>query len=65
MLDFNDQVKARLTKLDKFKGDGRRRLSEQVQPHARFECCERKDEFLKSQEVVSFAGRVVRFNRKR
>lgn len=65
MLDFNDQVKARLTKLDKFKEMGVDAYPNKFnRTHDSKMLRERKDEFLKSQEVVSFAGRVVRFNRK-
>ena len=65
MLDMNDQVQARLVKIDKF-----RELGVDAYPH-KFNRThdskmlkEQKETLLKSEAKVAYAGRVVRFNRK-
>ena len=65
MLDMNDQVKARLAKLDKFKEMGVNPYPHKFnRTHDSRTLKEQKEKFLASEETISFAGRVVRFNRK-
>jgi len=65
MLDKNDQVEARLAKLDKL-----REMGVNPYPHHFSVTCDskklqaEKEAFLESQSEVSWAGRVVRYNRK-
>ena len=65
MQDKNDQVVARLQKLEKFK-----EMGIEAYPHSfnrSHDSCllkEKKEEFLANETTISFAGRVVRFNRK-
>jgi len=65
MLDKNDQVEARLAKLDKL-----REMGVNPYPHHFSVTCDskklqaEKEAFLESQSDVSWAGRVVRYNRK-
>lgn len=65
MLDKNDQVEARLAKLDKL-----REMGVNPYPHHFSVTCDSKklqadkDALLESQNEVSWAGRVVRYNRK-
>lgn len=65
MLDKNDQVVARLTKLDKFHEMGIEPYPHHFKrSHHSDSLKENKEALLKSEEKVTFAGRVVRFNRK-
>ncbi|NLB64616.1 MAG: lysine--tRNA ligase [Fibrobacter sp.] len=65
MKDKNDQVVARLNKLERI-----REMGLNPYPH-KFELCHdsaallaEKDKLLESEESISFAGRIVRYNRK-
>ena len=65
MQDMNDQVRARLDKLEKFKEMGVNPYPHKFnRTHTSEMLRAQKDELLKSGEKISFAGRVVRYNRK-
>lgn len=65
MQDMNDQVQARLAKLDKFKEMGVEAYPHKFnRTHDSKVLKENKDALMASGEAVAFAGRVVRFNRK-
>ena len=65
MLDKNDQVIARLGKLDKLREMGLEPYPHQFKrTHHSQELKDNKEALLKTEESISFAGRVVRFNRK-
>ena len=65
MQDMNDQVMARLAKLDKFKEMGVDAYPHKFnRTHDSKVLKENKDALMASKEPVAFAGRVVRFNRK-
>ena len=65
MQDMNDQVQARLDKLEKFKEMGINPYPHKFnRTHTSERLRNEKDNLLKSGEKISFAGRVVRYNRK-
>ena len=65
MQDMNDQVQARLAKLDKFKEMGVEAYPHKFnRTHDSKVLKENKDALMVTKEPVAFAGRVVRFNRK-
>ena len=65
MQDMNDQVQARLAKLDKFKEMGVEAYPHKFnRTHDSKVLKENKEALMASGEEVAFAGRVVRFNRK-
>ncbi len=65
MQDMNDQVMARLAKLDKFKEMGVDAYPHKFnRTHDSKVLKENKDALMVTKEPVAFAGRVVRFNRK-
>ena len=65
MQDKNDQVIARLAKLDKLREMGLNPYPHSFsRTHTSKELLQSKSDLLQSEEVVRFAGRVVRFNRK-
>ena len=65
MQEMNDQYKARLDKLSKFKEMGVNPYPHKFdRTHTSELLREKKEELLKSEEKIAFAGRVVRYNRK-
>ena len=65
MQDMNDQVMARLAKLDKFKEMGVDAYPHKFnRTHDSKVLKENKDALMVTKQPVAFAGRVVRFNRK-
>ena len=65
MQDKNDQVIARLQKLSKFKEMGIEAYPHSFKrTHDSAKLKEEKDSLMASEREISFAGRVVRFNRK-
>ncbi len=65
MQDMNDQVQARLDKLEKFKEMGINPYPHKFnRTHTSERLRNEKENLLKSGEKISFAGRVVRYNRK-
>ena len=65
MQDMNDQVQARLAKLDKFKEMGVEAYPHKFnRTHDSKVLKENKEALMVTKEPVAFAGRVVRFNRK-
>ena len=65
MQDMNDQVQARLAKLEKFKEMGVEAYPHKFnRTHDSKTLKENKEALMASGEEVAFAGRVVRFNRK-
>ena len=65
MQDMNDQVQARLAKLDKFKEMGVEAYPHKFnRTHDSKVLKENKDALMVNKTPVAFAGRVVRFNRK-
>ena len=65
MQEMNDQVKARLDKLTKFKEMGVNPYPHKFnRTHTSEDLRNQKDELLKSEQKIAFAGRVIRFNRK-
>ena len=65
MQDMNDQVQARLAKLDKFKEMGVEAYPHKFnRTHDSKVLKENKEALMASGEEIAFAGRVVRFNRK-
>ena len=65
MQEMNDQVKARLDKLTKFKEMGVNPYPQKFnRTHTSEDLRNQKDELLKSEQKIAFAGRVIRFNRK-
>ncbi|MBO7383174.1 MAG: lysine--tRNA ligase, partial [Fibrobacter sp.] len=65
MIDMNDQVQARLAKLEKFKEMGVEAYPHKFnRTHDSKMLKENKEALMASGEPIAFAGRVVRFNRK-